>query len=243
MKTIVKTILSLAIFTAFLPKSNAQNLISKSNNSFSLEKTSIGVRGGVNFSTMTQFPLLQSITPDFQFLPSPSGAIFAEIPISNHLSIQPELAFTQKGFFVNEYANVGGNFLGIDLPIGGSLAFKTNYVELPILAKINLGNPQETHIYLLAGPAIGYLFDSRAMIDILGIFPISTNIGTGLFNKIDFSGIASAGVSVPMGRSTFFVEGRYQYGFSRVLDTGFVLLPIRNRTLGASIGFQIPIGR
>eukprot|EP01035_Chromulina_nebulosa_P057661 gene57661-79002_t len=81
----------------------------------------VGVRGGLTGSTMTKFKLIENITPDFKLLPALSGAIFVEFPISDRISIQPELAFTQKGFVINESFNVGGgdNLLGLDIPIGG----------------------------------------------------------------------------------------------------------------------------
>ena len=52
----------------------------------------IGVSGGATGSTMTKFALLERITPDFKLLPAPTGAIFAEITISDRFSVQPELA-------------------------------------------------------------------------------------------------------------------------------------------------------
>ena len=66
-----------------------------------------------------------------KFLPAPSGAIFVELPISDRISIQPELAFTQKGFVINESFNVGGgdNLLGLNIPIGGRIALKNNHLE------------------------------------------------------------------------------------------------------------------
>ena len=249
MKTIVKSISTLAVFMAFSSQIFAQNFISTQNishnnsqNTFSnFGIKSIGFRGGLNFSNMTEFALVQNILPTFENMPAPTFGIFAEIGINKNLSIQPELNFTQKGFMISSYSQSAGDFLGIGIPLGGDASLRLNYIEMSVLAKINLGDAEDTHGYLLAGPAVGYLFDAGMRVDILGIIPIRTDIGTGMFNKIDFSGIAGAGVSVPMGRTNFFVEGRYQYGFSRTLDTGVFLLPVRNSAFGISAGIQIPI--
>lgn len=111
----------------------------------------VGVRGGLTGSTMTKFKLIEKITPDFKLLSAPSGAIFVELPISNRISIQPELALTQKGFVINESFNVGGgdNLLGLNIPIGGRIALKNNHIEMPILAKFKLGDSNVGHTYII----------------------------------------------------------------------------------------------
>lgn len=203
----------------------------------------VGVRGGITGSTMTKFRLIEKITPDFKLLPAPSGAIFIELPISNRISIQPELALTQKGFVINESFNVGGgdNLLGLNIPIGGRIALKTNHLEMTILAKFKLGDSNVGHTYIILGPSVGYLFDSRAVIRVLNIFPIHTGLGTGLFKDAEFSGIAALGYEIPFKNGKFFMEGRYQHGFSRVLNLPLVQLPVRNQTVGLSMGLSFTL--
>lgn len=203
----------------------------------------VGVRGGVSGSTMTKFKLIENITPDFKLLPAPTGAIFAEFPITDRFSIQPELAFVQKGFVVNESFNVDGiSALGVNIPLGGRIALKNNYIEMPILAKIKLGNSNEGHAYFLIGPAVGYMVDSRAVIRVLNIFPIRTSLGTGLYHKGEFSGIAALGYEIPFNNGgKFFMEGRYQQGISRVLDLPLIQLPVRNQTVSFSVGMAFAL--
>ncbi|WP_394993167.1 porin family protein [Emticicia sp.] len=202
----------------------------------------VGVRGGVTGSTMTKFALLEKYTPDFKLLPAPTGAIFAEINLSDRFSIQPELAFTQKGFTIQESFDVGGdNALGINIPLGGKVSLKNNHLELPILAKIKLGDPDAVHAYIMVGPSVGYLFGSRAVISILNIFPIRTSLGTGLFHRAEFSGVVALGYEIPFNNGKFFMEGRYQHGISRVLDVPIFQLPVRNQTVGFSAGVSFAL--
>jgi hypothetical protein len=205
----------------------------------------VGVRGGLTGSTMSKFALLEKYTPNFKLLPAPTAAIFAEITLSERFSIQPELTFTQKGFMIRESFNMSGNnnALGIDIPIGGKFSLKNNHLELPILAKIKLGNPDEGHAYFMIGPSVGYLLDSKAVIRILDIFPIRTSLGTGLFHRAEFSGVAALGYEIPFRNgSKFFMEGRYQQGISRVLDVPIFQLPVRNQTFGFSTGVSFALG-
>jgi hypothetical protein len=206
------------------------------------QRLQMGVRGGANGSIMTQFELVENLIPDFKPLAAPSGAFFVDIPLNKNFSIQPELAFTQKGFAIRESINVGEEFLGVDLNVGGRLALKTNYIEMPVLAKVKFGNDHNVaRGYITFGPAVGFMADAGAVVRVLGFIPIRTDVGTGFFNQFEFSGIGGAGVEIPLGKGKMFIEGRYQHGFSRVLDTPVIALPVRNRTFGGSLGFSIPI--
>lgn len=203
----------------------------------------VGVRAGITGSTMTKFALLEKYTPDFKLLPAPTGAIFAEINLSDRFAIQPELAFTQKGFAIQESFNVGGdNALGINIPLGGKISLKNNHIEVPILAKIKLGDPDRGHAYFMVGPSVGYLFGSRTVIRVLNIFPIRTSLGTGLFKDFELSGVAALGYEIPFRNGKFFMEGRYQQGISRVLDIPIFQLPVRNQTVGFSTGVSFALG-
>jgi hypothetical protein len=207
------------------------------------QRVQIGARGGANWSTMTKFDLIENVTPTFRLMPSGGAAFFAEIPITEQFSIRPELAYTQKGFLVKESLSMSGSeFLGVNIPIGGTLAFKTNYVELPVLAKLKLGDPELPHAYVIIGPSVGYMVDAKAIIRVLGLFPLRPSIGTGFFHQFELSGVGALGVEFPIGNGNIFLEGRYQHGFSRVLDIPLVELPVRNRTVGISAGFSFPIG-
>ncbi len=203
----------------------------------------IGARGGASWSTMTKFDLIENITPSFRLMPAAGGALFAEFPITEQFSIRPEFAYTQKGFLVKESLNMSGTeFLGVNIPIRGTLAFKTNYIELPVLAKLKLGDSDSPHAYLIVGPSVGFMTDAKAIIRVLGLFPLRPSIGTGFFHQFEFSGVGGIGAEFPVGNGNIFIEGRYQHGFSRVLDIPLVELPVRNRTFGVSAGFSFPIG-
>ncbi len=207
------------------------------------QRIQLGARGGANWSTMTKFDLIENVTPTFRLMPSGGAALFAEFPITEQFSIRPEFAYTQKGFLVKESLNMSGTeFLGVNIPIGGTLAFKTNYLELPVLAKLKLGNASMPHGYLIIGPSVGYMTDAKAIIRVLGLFPLKPSIGTDYFHRFELSGVGALGFEVPIGNGNIFIEGRYQHGFSRVLDIPLLELPVRNRTVGVSAGFSFPIG-
>jgi len=117
-----------------------------------MAQKSVGVRGSFTTSTMNKFDLIQNITPDFKFMPAAGGAVFMEIPITENFSIQPEIAYTQKGFSIKEGFKAGGDFLGVNIPINGKVNFRTNYIEVPVLAKYHFGDKGAAHYYVAVGP-------------------------------------------------------------------------------------------
>lgn len=198
---------------------------------------SIGVRGSVGASTVTKFDLIENITPDFRYKIAPNIAVFAELPVTDNFSVQPEIVYNQKGFRVEEGIDIAGQFGGVNIPINGRLNIKTHYMEVPVLAKFHFGDKSAAHYYLMVGPSVGFLVDSGLRINVLNIFPINTDFPTQIFKSAEFSGVAAMGFELPVAEKIkVFTEVRYQHGFSRILDTPVVQLPVRNRTFTGGLG-------
>lgn len=205
----------------------------------------VGFRAGANWGAVSKPEFLDSFSPTFRLSPGPTGALFLEIPVSDRVSIRPEISYVQKGFVVDEGFDLSiGNW---DLPLGARVAYQTRYVELPVLAKINL-NEGPVQVYMLAGAAAGYAANGRIRTRTSGIFrsqpiDVDMNMNTLGYNRWDFSAIGGLGFSAEAGPGKFFVETRYEHGFSRQYDLPFLQLPIRNRGLSASIGYSFAIGQ
>ncbi len=204
---------------------------------------SVGVRGGISGSSVTKFDLIENITPDFRYKIAPNVAVFAEIPLTERFSIQPELAYHHKGFRVEEGIDIAGQFGGINIPINGRINVKTHYVEVPVLAKFLFGDRDAAHYYFMVGPSVGFLADAGLRINVLNIFPINTSFPTDIFKPAEISGIAAFGFELPIAEKlSTFTEVRYQHGFSRILDTPVVQLAVRNRSFSGGLGLKYNIG-
>lgn len=200
---------------------------------------SVGVRGSAAFSTVSKFALIENITPDFRYKVAPNVAIFAEIPITENFSFQPELAYNQKGFRVEEGIDIAGQFGGVNIPINGRVNVKTHYLEVPVLAKFHFGDKTAAHYYMMVGPSVGFLVDSGLRLNVLNIFPINTGFPTQIFKSAELSGIVAAGFELPVAeRINLFTEARYQLGLSRILDTPVVQLNVRNRSFSGGMGLK-----
>ena len=208
----------------------------------SLAQVQVGLRVGANWSNVSEPSLLRNLPVQPEFSPGPTGAIFLEVPLSDRVSFRPEVAFVQKGFLLREGTNLNLGFL--DIPIGARVAYQIQSIQTPLLLKVNLTDGP-VKPYIFAGPALGYAFDGRIRTRATALFTtqnmdVPLGIG-GTINHWDFSGVGGLGLSADTGTGKFFVEARYDYGFTRQLQVPLVNLPVRNRTVGVSIGYAFTI--
>ena len=104
-----------------------------SHSTFSQSSIRFGIRGGVHAGT--QFGQAIITNPKGTLIGF-EGAIFANIELSDDISLCPEIAFSQKGFKID------------------TMEMTSNYIEVPLLLKINMG---DGGIYTIIGPYVSYL--------------------------------------------------------------------------------------
>jgi hypothetical protein len=208
----------------------------------SLAQVQIGIRGGLNWGTVSEPSLMQNLPIQPELSPGPMGGLFLDVPLSERVSFRPEANFIQKGFLLREGTDIDLGF--INLPIGARVAYQTQSVQAAPLLKINLANGP-VQPYLIAGPAISYAVDGRIRTRATALFTtrnmdVDLDFGNTL-NPWDFSGIGGLGIAANAGAGKIFVEARYEYGFTRQLQVPLVNLPVRNRGIGVSVGYAFTL--
>ena len=153
--------------------------------------TEFGVKGGFNMSN-----LYQNDADDENVLYGFNAGVYATLPISDFIAIQPELLFTTKGAEL-DYNKAFAS---------GNAKFKLNYIELPLLVRVNITKNFNVH----AGGYASYLVSSKVKGD--GDFDFEEEIDTDDLNKFD-AGI-SAGVGVDF--NPISVGLRYNFGLTTV---------------------------
>jgi hypothetical protein len=161
----------------------------------------------------------------------------------NFLSVQPEILYSQKGF--------SSSATGV---ISYEGDYRLNYLEIPLLVKINFGG-EKVKLYVNAGPSIGYLLSGRvngrgsflglagATLDepieftdsptLLDITELDANrIEAGL----NFGG--GLGYAI-LGNTALFVDLRYNMGLTDFNN----LEQSKNRVFALTAGVQIPLGQ
>jgi hypothetical protein len=175
------------------------------------------------------------------------GAAF-ELPLTDVLSIQPELLFAQKG-----WRETSGS---------QELRFGLNYLEIPVLAKYRFGEADELHFFGYAGPYFGfglggrYKFSGSSFSEEgsvkFGKAPDNYTGGDTYLggsdetNRIDAGLNIGAGVGLPLGPGVATFEARYGFGLVNLDKPGQgqsrsdVLS--QHRVFGIFVGYSLSLG-
>jgi GTPase SAR1 family protein len=157
-----------------------------------LPPTRFGVRAGVNFSNLDTREVANSSITGFNV------GIFAKLPLSRVIAIQPELYYSAKGAGVT-YDNAIAR---------GTAQFALNYLELPILLVINPIDIFNIHI----GPYASYLLNGVVTNGTNNGFNFAENVSADDFNRFDAGLIGGIGVDL----GTLSIGARYNLGLLRV---------------------------
>lgn len=156
--------------------------------------TRFGLKGGANLANL----YVDDIDDKNQILGFNLG-LFAKVPLTRHFAIQPELYFTTKGSELT-YNN---SF------VVGNARFNLNYIEIPVLAVINITSNFNIH----AGPYAGYLIHSKVSNESSGTaFDFENNINEDDYNRVDAGLQVGAGIDI----GSIGIGARYSYGMTTV---------------------------
>jgi hypothetical protein len=158
------------------------------------DESHFGVKGGVNFSN-----IISEDIDDNNVLTSFNAGVYGTFPVGDILSIQPEILYSRKGgelTYDNAFAT-------------GETQFKLNYIEVPVLLKVNITDNLSVH----AGPYVAYLIDAQVKNDANGnAIDFEDTYNNDDFNKFD------AGISAGIGLDfdSIGIGARYNYGFTTI---------------------------
>ena len=192
----------------------------------------IGIRGGINYGSVSEPAVIGGVLPDFKNILGINIGIVGEIPINQSLSFQPELAFNQKGFKLQEGLTI--DLFKVPLPIGAKVVTRVNYLDLPLLLKYKLGN-NAWNAYLTAGPVFSYATGGKLQTkaQVLIDIPItSTDLDLDAlgYSRMEVSASLGAGLSLNTGSGSLFFDARYLHGLSDVYDVPLSLIHISEPT-------------
>ena len=179
-----------------------------------------GIKGGLNLTN-----LHSNDFSDNHLKAGFNAGIFSKIPVTPGFSIQPELLYSVKGN-KSDYNNfVEGT---------GEYRFNLGYVELPLLAVVNLTKNFSIH----GGGYAAYLTNADIKdVNNNGNINGITDLNADNFNRWDFGLAGGAAFDI----ENFTIGARYNYGLSDIGKSGnlsnTLLGNAKNNGLSIYIGF------
>lgn len=171
------------------------------------DELQFGLRGGLNLSNVSG--------DDIDDPDSRKGfyaGFLVEAPVSERVSLQPEIFYAQQGIDLADQENQEDS------------AFKVDYIQVPLLFKIYLIDGLNIH----AGPQFGFKINEE--ID-LNSDLISINMETDAVKDFDFQ--LTGGLEYKFGE-IFFVQGRYYRGFTPVYEDADIYNSVWSFGVGAT---------
>lgn len=203
----MKKILILAIGVMFAGAAGAQT---------------VGVKGGVNFSN-----IIKTNDKDFntEFKPGLNAGLFVDIPIVKQLSFAPELMFSQKGYKTSGNSLLGGP---------NEYSVTTNFIEVPILAKIN----PTSNFSIYAGPQVSFLVSTKEKFT-TGSASYENTIRNENDNlkKSLVGGVIGVGIGLTNQLS---LQARYALDFQKNNENGSTETPIyKNQVIQTGLAYRL----
>jgi len=167
------------------------------------------------------------------------GALY-EIRISNKFSIQPEVNFRPKGFKFTGTEEIDG----FDFKV--KTKFVVNYLDVPILAKYNFGDPKEILIYITAGPSFAYAMNAHQVARLTGLGQTNkerqaADLDELAYNRYEASVSLGTGFEAPMDYGSLFFDARYLLGLTNLNKEGGRENANYNRGFGFTMGYKVSL--
>jgi hypothetical protein len=170
-----------------------------------------GVRVGWNAANLSG-----NDTSDLEDTKVRSGLVvgmYGVVPVASHFAFQPEILYSQQGAKVEDGSDKG--------------TIKLDYIQIPMLARIQLGTNPSSPVHLLVGPSFG--FRTRAEVKL-------EDVTVDIKDDTESSDIGLVtGVAVNAGPAV--IDGRYTWGLRNVDKSGDGS-EVKNRVFSISVGFR-----
>jgi hypothetical protein len=178
----------------------------------------VGIKAGVSFSKY-QWPTPVPIGFEWQYLPFAAGGVYIEAG-RGILSVQPGVFFTRMG---GRYAVEGD-----------SLEFRFDYIQVPVLLKMNILPSSSVCPFFAFGGYGAYLVKAQGVLVLDAERQVENIIEE--YNKLDAGLVFGAGLDFQFARTTISVECRYAHGLAEALKYPADGESMKHRSIMALVG-------
>jgi hypothetical protein len=118
----------------------------------------VGLKGGVNFSTLSQKGA-DVVSFSWEMAAGFTVGAFYTVNISEYLALQPELYYSKKG------GKLEGGILGVL----ASKSIAIHYLEIPLLLKLKFPTQSRINPSVFVGPYVSLKLSDKGEIKVLGL--------------------------------------------------------------------------
>jgi hypothetical protein len=188
------------------------------------QRSRFGIAGGFNSSTIGG--------TDFTDASRRNGFIAGVLlvfPVASNVAIQPELLYTSKG--------VTGNDTDFNA------ALKMNYIEVPVLVRVDVPTSGRVRPFLYAGPAVSFKASCNIEVSGQGV-NINSNCddfessGTKM-KTVDYGLVGGGGLAFDVGGRTFSIGARYDHSLGKIVDES----DSKHRVISVLATLEFPWGK
>lgn len=116
------------------------------------------------------------------------------------------------------------------------VVFRLTYIEIPAMFKYIIGT-NTIKPYLMAGPTIGFLQDAKLKVTMGNWDDLKDDL-----KSIDFGFGFGAGLDLPIGNNSIFVEARYSLGLMNIADKDEgTYADVKTRGIQIFVGITFPM--
>jgi outer membrane immunogenic protein len=142
--------------------------------------TRVGLKAGLTYMTLGA-ATSNGVSINYDYRPGFQGGITFEAPLSESISFNPQLLYTQKG----------GNAIATIMGINVDVKTQVNYIDLPLL----FGFKANPSLSFYAGPQVSFLMSQKTVAIVTG-YPPATSTETDDLQKTAVGGNIGAGYAI-----------------------------------------------
>jgi hypothetical protein len=118
------------------------------------------------------------------------------------ISVQPEIL----------YVRMGGEYEADEL---NSLEFRHDYIQVPVLLKLNIIPAGPIRPFLCGGGYGAYLIKAKGVLEIDGV-PMEEDMSEN-YQRFDYGLVGGAGLAFKLAGLSLSIEGRFNYGLQNLI--------------------------
>jgi hypothetical protein len=184
-----------------------------------------GIKGGLNMSNLTgDDATMEGIDPSMKM--GFGGGVFFNYAFTELFAVQVEGLYTMKGA-TYEWSEGGES---------GSVDWKVDYIQLPLLLKVNIPTEGKIKPAIFAGPTFGFLMSSKISGDgeDLDVKDNTESMDIGILGGLE--------IGYKMEKGLLFLGASYEVGMQTVAKVDEGDAPdIKNTNIGIYLGYGFPL--